>query len=307
MALNRNPAMAAMLLGLLLLMHGPTSALALSGGAVGGGSFSSGGSSSSSSSSSSSRSSSRYYNSGNGSSSSSSSSMNFIWIIIGFIAAAIAFIAFVFVIVRCCKNKGEKCSSFSTSVLKLQVGLLGSAPTLQTDLNRIAETADTSTSQGWSNVVAGATISLLQNLDYCISGYSSVALKQTIQDAEKYLNQLSITERAICDKETLVNVNNIKVRSSTSKAATGSQSEYIAVTILVATRGLYKLPTVDDSSTLKQALQNLKSIPSNKILSVQVLWAPQEEDDNLPPQQLLNKYPLLKPFKDYPLVEVMVE
>ncbi|XP_061989377.1 uncharacterized protein LOC133707928 [Rosa rugosa] len=301
MALNRNPAMAAMLLGLLLLMHGPTSALALSGGAVGGGSFSSGGSSSSSSSSSSSR----YYDSGDGSSSSSSSSMNFIiWIIIGFIAAAIAFFPFVFVIACCCKIKGEKCSSFSTSVLKLQVGLLGSAPTLQTDLNRIAETADTSTSQGWSNVLAGATISLLQNLDYCISGYSSVALKQTIQDAEKYFNQLSITERAICDKETLVNVNNIKVKSSTSKAATGSQSEYITVTILVATRGLYKLPTVDDSSTLKQALQNLKSIPSNKILSVQVLWTPQEEDDNLSEQQLLNKYPLLKPFKDYPLVEV---
>ncbi|KAL6185435.1 hypothetical protein ACLB2K_041568 [Fragaria x ananassa] len=130
---------------------------------------------------------------------------------------------------------------------------------------------------------------------------------QTIREAKINFNQLSITERAVCDKETLVNVNNKKVKDSTSKADTGSQSEYIAVTILVATRGLYKLPTVDDSSTLKQELQNLKSLPSNNILSVEVLWTPQEEDDNLSELQLLKKYPLLKPFKDYPFVKITLE
>lgn len=100
---------------------------------------------------------------------------------------------------------------------------------------------------------------------------------------------------------------------------------------------LYKLPTIDDSGTLKEALQNLKSIPSGKILvrmelillvtckfvlklvcvqiillffllqSVELLWTPQEEDDNLSEQKLRKNYPLLKTFKDYPLVEVVIE
>ncbi|CAI9762944.1 unnamed protein product [Fraxinus pennsylvanica] len=42
-----------------------------------------------------------------------------------------------------------------TSVLKLQVGLLGMGRSLQTDLNRIAETTDTSSSDGLHYVLTG--------------------------------------------------------------------------------------------------------------------------------------------------------
>lgn len=38
------------------------------------------------------------------------------------------------------------------------------------------------------------------------------------------------------------------------------------VTILVAAEGAYKLPTVNGSGDLKEALQKIASIPSSKIL-----------------------------------------
>ncbi|MBA0634646.1 hypothetical protein Godav_029120, partial [Gossypium davidsonii] len=46
-------------------------------------------------------------------------------------------------------------ASERTSVIKLQVGLLGMGRSLQRDLNRIAEVADTSTSEGLSFVLTG--------------------------------------------------------------------------------------------------------------------------------------------------------
>ncbi|MCH86815.1 hypothetical protein A2U01_0007675, partial [Trifolium medium] len=55
-------------------------------------------------------------------------------------------------------------------------------PSLQRDLNRIAEVADTSSPKGWSYVLSvrihveddeETTLALLQHPDYCISGYSS--------------------------------------------------------------------------------------------------------------------------------------
>ncbi|XP_073103981.1 FLUCTUATING-LIGHT-ACCLIMATION protein 1, chloroplastic isoform X3 [Elaeis guineensis] len=60
-----------------------------------------------------------------------------------------------------------------TSVLKLQVGLLGMARSLQKDLDRIAETADTSTPEGLSYVLTETTLALLRHPDCCISAYSS--------------------------------------------------------------------------------------------------------------------------------------
>lgn len=128
--------MAAMLLGLLLVMYGPTSALALSGGVVGGGSFSSGGSSYSSSSSSSSSSSPSssysgyYYPSSSGSSGSAASSSGssdsaasseFMIIFGVFLGAGLLVFGVTLAISCCCNKNRDKPSSLSYSVLTLQV------------------------------------------------------------------------------------------------------------------------------------------------------------------------------------------
>ncbi|XP_056682336.1 uncharacterized protein [Spinacia oleracea] len=55
-----------------------------------------------------------------------------------------------------------------------KVGLLGTARSLQSDLNQIAETADTSTPEGLNYVLTESMLALLRHPDYCISAYSYV-------------------------------------------------------------------------------------------------------------------------------------
>lgn len=183
-----------------------------------------------------------------------------------------------------------------TSVLKLQVGLLGMARSLQKDLDRIAESANTSTPEGLSYVLTETVLALLRQPDCCISAYSSVDIKRSIEDGEKRFNQLSIEERGKFDEETLVNVNNIKKQRTSSQRSKSFNNEYIVITILVAAEGVHKLPVINGSSDLKEALQKLGSIPSNKTMAVEVLWTPQNENDTLSERELLEDYPLLRPL-----------
>ncbi|KAH7543210.1 hypothetical protein FEM48_Zijuj02G0160100 [Ziziphus jujuba var. spinosa] len=181
-------------------------------------------------------------------------------------------------------------------VLKLQVGLSGRARQLQRELNRIADIADTSSPKGLSYVLTETTVALLQHPDDCISGYSAVDLKRSMEDCEERFDQLSVEERGKFDEETLVNVNNIKRQRTSSQGDSGFSNEYIVITILVAAKGVHKLPVIRGSENLKEALQKLGSIPSSRILAVEVLWTPQNENDCLSEQELLEDYPLLRPL-----------
>ncbi|KAM7272948.1 hypothetical protein ACFE04_027612 [Oxalis oulophora] len=184
------------------------------------------------------------------------------------------------------------CTGFSLS----WVGLLGMGRTLQSELNRIAETADTSSPEGLSYVLTETTLALLRHPDYCISGYSSVDVKKSLEAGEKRFNKLSIEERGKFDEETLVNVNNIRKQSTMTQRSSGFSNEYIVITILVAAEGVHKLPTINSSRELKEALQKLGSIPSRQIMAVEVLWTPQNENDTLSERELLEDYPLLRPL-----------
>ncbi|MQL83319.1 hypothetical protein Taro_015801 [Colocasia esculenta] len=95
---------------------------------------------------------------------------------------------------------------------------------------------------------------------------SPVDVKRSVEDGEKSFNQLSIEERGKFDEETLVNVNSIKRRSSSSSRSNAFSNEYIVVTILVAADGVHKLPVIDGSANLKETLQKLGSIPSRQIM-----------------------------------------
>ncbi|KAK1644671.1 hypothetical protein QYE76_062476 [Lolium multiflorum] len=183
-----------------------------------------------------------------------------------------------------------------TTVLKLQVGLLGLARSFQKELDQIAEKADTSTPAGLSYVLTETTLALLRHPDCCISAYSTVDVKRSIDDGEKRFNQLSIEERGKFDEETLVNVNSIKRQKAGNQRSSGFSNEYIVITILVAAEGVHKIPTINSSSDLKTALQTLGGVPSSKILAVEVLWTPQNENDTLSERELLEDYPLLRPL-----------
>lgn len=54
-------------------------------------------------------------------------------------------------------------------------------------------------------------------------------VKRSMDEGETRFNELSIEERAKLDVETLVNVNNMKKRSSTIQTTGGVSNEYIVV------------------------------------------------------------------------------
>ncbi|RDY05327.1 hypothetical protein CR513_10848, partial [Mucuna pruriens] len=227
----------------------------------------------------------------------------------------VVFLVFMFgmVLVGICKdNKGN-----SVTVLKLQVAMSGgTGSSIQRDLTRIAQTADTSSRDGVSYLVKETIQSLDRHHGYCIAGYSSVDLNRSKEDGEKCYNQLSNEERAKFDEETLVNLNIAEKRSTKpqsdvfsneysmetkeerevfeeEKLLNGFGNEYIVITILVAAIGAHKLPNINGAEDLKVALQKLRTLLSGKLLAGKVLWTPQNEDDTLPKRKLLEDYPQL--------------
>ncbi|KAL3820461.1 hypothetical protein ACJIZ3_006366 [Penstemon smallii] len=289
----RKPAAAALFVGL-LLMYDPNSVWAASGGRMGGSSFSSrsSGSSRSSSSSSSSWPKMRSYSHKPCNSQKETDNYKAVDVSFGLTAWSILFVACSIFVVNGILS-GLK------SVLKLQVGLLGlRRRSLQKYLNRIAETADTSTPEGLHYVLTETINALLEHPDFRIYVDSSVEVKY--MDGDRRFDELSLEERRKFDKETLVNINNIKEKQSSTKrttsTTTGITNEYIVVTILVAAKGVHKLPSITNIEDLKEALKKLASIPSTRILGVEVLWTPQEEDDTLSEEEFVEDYPLLRPL-----------
>ncbi len=126
-----------------------------------------------------------------------------------FIFLAIA--NFLFQSFRRVTNDGEEEISYESnptvSVNRLQVGLLAQARNLQSELNQIAEKADTNSPEGRAEVLQEASLALLRHPEYWV--YAGGGTQQTkLNAAESQFNRLSLAERSKFSEETLSNVNN---------------------------------------------------------------------------------------------------
>jgi uncharacterized membrane protein len=192
------------------------------------------------------------------------------------------------------------------SVAKLQVGLLAEARELQSELNQIAMTADTSSTAGLAEVLQETTLALLRHPQYWVYGSSTVE-QARLQAAEAEFNRLLLAERSKFSGETLSNVNSqlrqAPVAGTLNPADKSSAlvnqpdqgpGEYIVVTLLVASQGDLKLPKVNNADEMRLALQQLGGVSSDRLLALEVLWTPQAEGDVLTSDDLLVEYPNLK-------------
>lgn len=190
------------------------------------------------------------------------------------------------------------------SVERLQVGLLAGARELQGDLNQLALKADTSSSEGLSQVLQETSLALLRHPEYWT--HASVSVHQArLTTAEADFNRLLLAERSKFSRETLSNVNNQLRQAPVDALLTGQNEggvlansegpgEYIVVTILAATQGDLKLPAINSTEDLRQALGKLGSVSSDRLLALEVLWTPQAENEVLTREDLLVEYPGLK-------------
>ncbi|AFZ00778.1 DUF1517 domain-containing protein [Calothrix sp. PCC 6303] len=193
-------------------------------------------------------------------------------------------------------------SNSTVAVTKVQVGLLASARELQGELNRIAETADTNTAEGRTEVIQEASLALLRHPEYWVYGGSGTQ-QARLTSAESEFNRLALAERSKFSEETLSNVNN-QLKGASPKAAlptsgeldnptrliTEGPGEYIVVTLLAATLGKLELPTVNSADDLRQVLRQIGSLSSDKLLAIEVLWTPQAEGDTLTSDDLVAEY-----------------
>ena len=227
----------------------------------------------------------------------------------GGIFSIIIFIAIANFLVRSFRNAGVSgdvgyTSSSKVSVAQVQVGLLANARELQPELNRLALTADTSSASGRATVVQEATLALLRHPEYWVYG-ATESQKTDIDSAEAKFNQLALTERSKFSEETLSNVDSV-INSAEQKALGGNSEagaiqlqegdtgEYIIATIIVGATGNVNLPEINDSDTLRNSLQQIGSIGSDRLLAVEILWTPQAEGDTLSSDDILAYYPNLK-------------
>ncbi|MDB9537366.1 DUF1517 domain-containing protein [Dolichospermum planctonicum CS-1226] len=194
-------------------------------------------------------------------------------------------------------------SNPSVSVTRLQVGLLAQARDLQTELNHIAETADTNTPEGRSEILQEASLALLRHPEYWV--YAGGGTQQAkLNAAESQFNRLSLAERSKFSEETLSNVNN-QLKAVLSKQALSGEDnptrlisegpgEYIIVTLLAATLGKCQISAINTADDLRQALRQIGSLPSEQLLAIEVLWTPQAPGDTLTSDDLFAEYPDLK-------------
>ncbi|MGL6343865.1 MAG: DUF1517 domain-containing protein, partial [Waterburya sp.] len=228
---------------------------------------------------------------------------------LGGIFSIFVFIAIANFLVRSFSNAGVGGeqgygNSSQVSVAQVQVGLLANARELQPELNRLALTADTSTASGRATVVQEATLAMLRNPEYWVYG-ATQSQKTDIDTAEAKFNQLALTERSKFSEETLTNVDSLV--GGTEQKALGGESEtgaiqlseenpgeYIIATVIVGVTGNLSLPQINSTDDLKQALQQVGSIGSDRLLAVEILWTPQAENDTLSSDDILAYYPNLK-------------
>ncbi|KAK3240260.1 hypothetical protein CYMTET_49890 [Cymbomonas tetramitiformis] len=181
------------------------------------------------------------------------------------------------------------------TVVKVQVGLLGMARSLQLDLNRIAERADSGSEEGRHFILNETAVSLLRSPQYWASGGATSISAQNLDAAEEQYRAQEMGERRKIKKETLVNVNN---RRSQAEAMHGDESssgvnEFIVVTIIAAVEGSVPMPKVEGTAELEEALTCLSVPRPDQVVAVEVLWTPQDLNDTLTSDEVLQDYPTL--------------
>jgi len=197
-------------------------------------------------------------------------------------------------------------SNPAVSVTRLQVGLLAQARGLQSELNQIAESADTNSPEGRAEVLQEASLALLRHPEYWV--YAGGGTQQVkLNAAEGQFNRLSLAERSKFSEETLSNVNN-QLKAALNKEAlpaadeldnptrliSEGPGEYLIVTLLAATLGKFEIPEINSSDDLRQALRRIGGIPGDQLLAIEVLWTPQAEGDTLTSDDILAEYTDLK-------------
>ncbi|MFZ0406654.1 MAG: DUF1517 domain-containing protein [Cyanobium sp.] len=181
------------------------------------------------------------------------------------------------------------------SIAQIQLGMLATARDVQEDLRRMAGSADTGNSAGLQRVLQETTLALLRHPDLWVYANSEVG-QVPFGSAESTFNRLSMQERSKLQRELTANVAGRRY-SEPSVVAAGSSSgasDYIAVTLIVASRRGLPLKGSGSAEALRDSLQQLGALAADDLLALEVIWQPEGAGEVLSSEELITAYPDLQ-------------
>ena len=185
-------------------------------------------------------------------------------------------------------------SSF-VSIIQLQIGLLASAKELQEKLRYLAIDSDTKNSLGLQKLLQETTLAIMRFPNLCI--YANTESGQVpFSSAETTFNRLSISERSKVSAEITSNVSG-EINLNLSETAAGEAdetNEFIAITILVASKKNLKVNNNATNEGLRENLEIIGSITPIDLIALEIIWQPEGKGDRLSYEELITSYPNLK-------------
>jgi len=179
------------------------------------------------------------------------------------------------------------------AIAQLQLGLLATARDVQEDLRRLAGSADTGSSSGLQQVLQETTLSLLRQPELWV--YANAEVGQVpFASAESTFNRLSMQERSKLKSELTANVGGRRSTGAATAGASDATSDYIAVTLLVASRSRLPLKGADTADNLRDSLQRLGAVGADDLLALEVIWQPEGAGEVLSSEELITAYPDLQ-------------
>jgi hypothetical protein len=179
------------------------------------------------------------------------------------------------------------------SIVQVQLGLLASARELQADLRRLAASADTSSNLGLQRVLQETSLALLRHPDLWV--YAAVEVGQVpFVSAESTFNRLSMAERSKLDRELTTNVQGQRGDEPSQKVGdSDATSDFIAITLLLASRSRLNLQGGGSGEALRNSLQVVGGVSADDLLALEVIWQPEGIGEVLSTEQLITAYPQL--------------
>lgn len=185
---------------------------------------------------------------------------------------------------------GNELENNIVTVSKIQVGLLATARTIQSQLSEYSLNTDTETPAGLAQLLQEAALALLRTKENWTHVSASSKTVRSREAAQAIFNQQSIQERSKFSAETLTNVNGIR-RIQDSSKQDNEPGSYIVVTLLVGTENDRPLfGNVYSTQELKQALERIAATPPEYLTVFELMWTPQSETESLTYDELLTEY-----------------
>lgn len=172
---------------------------------------------------------------------------------------------------------------------------------VQTELRRIAETADTRTDWGRAYMLHQVAFLCRRLRDAWVYGGALNYEMRAIGDAKQQFDRAVDDARSRFREEVIRNADGTITRKQPSAYVPRSDEGegLILISIIIAARReLFNVNRLGDAEHLRLAFDAMSQLPQENLVAVEVVWQPAEENDRMSSMELEAKYPFpdIAPF-----------